>query len=300
MRLAAYIEHAQVRWGLVEGEVLVELPEVDSLQQIADRLDSLASLLGRRRPVDGVRLTAPIPQLGRNIFCVGWNYEAHFEEGVSSRPVGAVDSIPERPTFFSKLRGAVVGPYDPIDAHSSLTQSLDWEVELAVIIGRHGRDVPEKQALDHVLGYAVANDISARNVQREHGGQWLRGKSLDGTCPLGPWVTTIDEFDYAGGQAIECRVNGESVQTATLDEMHFDIPRIIAELSAGLSLVPGDVILTGTPSGVGFARTPPRFLKVGDVVESEIVGIGTLRNVVTSLASRGQAGGTPARPRSHR
>jgi 2,4-diketo-3-deoxy-L-fuconate hydrolase len=149
-----------------------------------------------------------------------------------------------------------------------------------VVIGRRGRDILEAEALDHVLGFAVANDVTARNVQRGHGGQWFRGKSLDGTSPIGPWIVTRDEFGEVGSQRITCRVNGETMQDATLGDLHFDVPRIIAELSAGLTLLPGDVILTGTPSGVGFAREPARFLSVGDVVESEIEGIGTLRNTV--------------------
>jgi 2-keto-4-pentenoate hydratase/2-oxohepta-3-ene-1,7-dioic acid hydratase in catechol pathway len=131
-----------------------------------------------------------------------------------------------------------------------------------------------------VLGYTVANDVSARNVQRGHGGQWFRGKSLDGTCPVGPWIVTPDELGELGSRAIRCRVNGEEMQSAVLGDMNFSVPRIIEELSRGLTLLAGDVILTGTPPGVGFARTPPRYLSDGDVVESEIEGIGTIRNKV--------------------
>jgi 2-keto-4-pentenoate hydratase/2-oxohepta-3-ene-1,7-dioic acid hydratase in catechol pathway len=131
-----------------------------------------------------------------------------------------------------------------------------------------------------VLGFTVANDVTARNVQRGHGGQWFRGKSLDGTCPIGPWIVTPDELRPLEAVPIACRVNGETVQSAVLGDLHFGVPRIIAELSAGLTLLAGDVILTGTPSGVGFARTPPRYLSTGDVVESEIGGIGVLRNEV--------------------
>ena len=203
-----------------------------------------------------------------------------LRRGSRGARTGAATEIPDRPTFFTKATEAIIGPNDDIDSHVAISQTLDWEVELAVVIGRRGRDIAEDEALDHVLGFTVANDVTARNVQRGHGGQWFRGKSLDGTSPVGPWIVTRDAFGDIGSHRITCRVNGETVQDARLRDLHFDVPRILAELSAGLTLLPGDVILTGTPSGVGFAREPARFLTVGDVVESEIDGIGTLRNTV--------------------
>ncbi len=150
----------------------------------------------------------------------------------SRGPAGAQE-LPDRPAFFTKATTAFIGPADAITAHPDVTETLDWEVELAVVIGSGGRDINEEHALDAVLGYAVANDVSARNVQREHGGQWFRGKSLDRTSPIGPWVVSAEEFGAPADQAISCRVNGETVQSATLADLHFGVARIIAELSAG-------------------------------------------------------------------
>jgi 2-keto-4-pentenoate hydratase/2-oxohepta-3-ene-1,7-dioic acid hydratase in catechol pathway len=278
MRLARYLLDGSPRFGSLEGDELVEL-RATTIAELADPASLTPA--GGRTPLAGAQLLSPVEPLRRNLFCVGWNYLEHFEEGRGKR--GTTETvIPERPTFFSKATGTLIAPGDPIEAHGAITETLDWEVELAVVIGRGGRDIAEADAPSHVLGYAVANDVSARNVQRGHGGQWFRGKSLDATCPIGPWIVTPDVLEPLERRAIRCRVNGELVQDATLGDMHFGIPTIIAELSAGLTLHAGDVILTGTPPGVGFARTPPRFLAVGDVVESEIDGIGALRNEVVA------------------
>jgi len=282
MKLVSYAENDSRRFGILEDAVVTEIRDAASIRDVADALDSLGSRLGTRSGVDELRLAAPVAPLVRNIYCVGWNYLAHFEEGQGLRGSSVVQEIPERPAFFTKATGTLIGPYDPVRAHGSVTDKLDWEVELAVVIGRGGVDIPEASALDHVIGYAVGNDVSGRNVQREHGGQWFRGKSLDGTCPIGPYIVTPDEVPSLEDREIVCRVNGETVQSAKLGDMHFGVGRIIAELSRGLTLVAGDVILTGTPPGVGFARTPPRYLAVGDVMESEIAGIGLLRNEVVA------------------
>ena len=280
MRLVGYLEGGTQRFGMLEDGEVREIRDAVSIAGVAAELGDMRSRLGPPQAVGSLAMAAPVAPLVRNIFCVGWNYPAHFEEGKSSRALGSVQEIPERPAFFTKATGTLIGPNDPISAHRAVTETLDWEVELAVVLARGGRDISEASAVDHVLGYAVANDISARNVQREHGGQWFRGKSLDATCPIGPWIVTPDEVGDLDGLEIACRVNGERVQSARLGDMHFGVPHIIAELSRGLTLFPGDVILTGTPPGVGFARTPPRYLAVGDVVESEIAGIGILRNEI--------------------
>jgi len=280
VRLVAYTDAGNVRFGIVEGDEIRPIPDAATAHEAADLAAGHATAPGSGSPLAGASLVAPVLPLVRNLFCVGWNYVDHFAEGAAVRGAGDAQQIPDRPTFFTKSTRTVIGPFDTIELHGAVTQSLDWEVELAVVIGRGGRDIGEGEALDHVLGFTVANDISARNVQREHGGQWFRGKSLDGTCPIGPWIVTPDELGALDQRAITCRVNGETVQAATLGDLHFGVPRIIAELSRGLTLEAGDVILTGTPSGVGFARTPPQFLAAGDVVESEIDGIGTLRNEV--------------------
>lgn len=276
MRLAAFRDGFALRYGIVENDTLRPIDGAGSIVEAA----AVAADAGDPIPLADVLLAAPIGAPRRNLFCVGWNYDDHFAEGAAVRGSAGAQEIPDRPTFFTKATGAVIGPFDPIERHASLTETLDWEVELAVVIGRDGRDISEDSALDHVLGYTVANDVTARNVQRGHGGQWFRGKSLDGTCPIGPWVVTPDELGRLEAVPITCRVNGETMQSAVLGDLHFGVPRIIAELSAGLTLLAGDVILTGTPSGVGFARTPPRYLVAGDVVESEIGAIGVLRNEI--------------------
>lgn len=281
MRLMHYRTPAGERWGTCDdGRTILEQPRCHSLVDLAAAVERNDLDDGAGVALEDVELRSPVAPLVRNAFCVGWNYDDHFAEGRAARgPAGATE-IPDRPTFFTKATEAIIGPADDIESHAAISQTLDWEVELAVVIGRRGRDIAEDAALDHVLGFTVANDVTARNVQRGHGGQWFRGKSLDGTSPVGPWIVTRDAFGDVGSHRITCRVNGETMQDASLSSLHFDVPRILAELSAGLTLLPGDVILTGTPSGVGFAREPARFLSAGDVVESEIEGIGTLRNTV--------------------
>ncbi|MGE5523748.1 MAG: fumarylacetoacetate hydrolase family protein [Rhodospirillaceae bacterium] len=229
-------------------------------------------------PLDGVRLLAPIPRPRKNVFCVGWNYTEHFEEGKKARP--HVQEMPLHPAFFTKAPTAVNGPYDSVPTHAGVTEKLDWEVELAVVIGTGGINIKEADATKHIFGYTVANDVSAREVQRQHGQQWFKGKSLDGHLPMGPWIATADEIPDPNDLRITCRVNGVAKQDSNTSYMYFKIPRIIAELSAGLTLEPGDIILTGTPAGVGHARTPPEFMKQGDVMETEIAGLGLLRNTI--------------------
>ena len=233
---------------------------------------------GKGAALSALRVLAPIPHPRKNVFCVGWNYLEHFEEGARMRPQD--QEMPQHPTFFSKAPTSVVGPYDRVLLHAAVTGKLDWEVELGVIIGRGGRNIAEADALKHVFGYTVVNDVSAREIQRQHGQQWFKGKSLDGSCPMGPWIVTADEVPDPHALGVACRVNGAVKQDANTRQMYFRIPRIIAELSAGLTLEPGDVISTGTPAGVGNARTPPEYLVPGDILETEVEGIGMLRNTV--------------------
>lgn len=239
-------------------------------------LDGAARKAKKTMPLDKVKLAAPIPRPRKNVFCVGWNYVEHFEESRVSR-LHTVE-FPAHPTFFSKVPTTVNGPYDPVPAHAEVTGQLDWEVELGVVIGRRGSNISEADALKHVFGYTVVNDISAREVQRRHGAQLFKGKSLDGTCPMGPWIVTADEVPDPHALRLTSRVNGVTKQDSNTSYMYFRIPRLIAELSAGMTLEPGDILSTGTPAGVGHARTPPEFMKAGDVLESEIVGLGLLRN----------------------
>lgn len=231
-----------------------------------------------------IRLLSPIPRPRKNIFCVGWNYLDHFEEGAKARP--HVQEMPAHPAFFTKAPTCMNGPFDDVPAHTGVTERLDWEVELGMIIGKGGRNISEADAMKHVFGFTVINDVSAREIQRQHGQQWFKGKSLDGHCPMGPWIATADEVADPNSLDIRCSVNGVIKQNSNTRHLYFKLPRIIAELSAGLTLEPGDIIATGTPSGVGHARTPPEFMQPGDLMETEIVGLGRLRNRI-GKASKG-------------
>jgi 2-keto-4-pentenoate hydratase/2-oxohepta-3-ene-1,7-dioic acid hydratase in catechol pathway len=228
------------------------------------------------------KLLAPIPVPRRNVFCVGWNYSEHFQEGASFRAgAGAPgeQAIPEYPALFSKNPATVTGPDSAVLFPSPASEQLDWEVELAVIVGRPGHDIKEADAMRHVFGYTCANDVSVRDVQRRHGGQWFKGKNFDTHLPIGPWIVTADELD-ASALRVQTRLNGVSKQDSNTRFMVFKIPRLISEFSVGCRLEAGDIMITGTPEGVGFARKPPEFMKIGDVVEVEIEGIGVLRNPV--------------------
>ena len=228
-----------------------------------------------------VRVLPPLPKLTRNIFCVGWNYLEHFAEGAQMRD--PAQKLPEHPVFFTKATGALNGPFDPIPYDRSISEQVDWEVELAVVIGKRGRNIAQAEAFDHVFGYTIVNDVSVRNLQKTwHGGQWFKGKSLDGHAPMGPWIVPASDLD-PGDLRLILRVNGEVKQNGSTKDMYFKIPRIIAELSRGLTLEPGDVIATGTPSGVGMGRNPPEWLKPGDVMETEIEGIGAMRNTIHAV-----------------
>ncbi len=231
--------------------------------------------------LDGIKLLPPIRKLTRNITCVGWNYLEHFAEGAYMRDPG--QKLPSHPVFFTKGVNALNGPFDAIPYDPSLSQEIEWEVELAVIVGKRGRNIAEAEAEDYIFGYTVLNDTSARDIQKSwHGGQWFKGKSLDGHAPMGPWIVPAADLNRDNLRLI-CRVNGAVKQDGNTRDMYFKVPRIIAELSRGLTLETGDVIATGTPPGVGMGRTPPEYLKPGDVMESEIVEIGAMRNTIHPL-----------------
>jgi 2-keto-4-pentenoate hydratase/2-oxohepta-3-ene-1,7-dioic acid hydratase in catechol pathway len=229
-------------------------------------------------PLDSVTLLAPIPRPTRNVFCLGLNYRAHAAEG--AQVFGTPVAEPEYPIFFSKPPSAVIGPDAAIEVDTGVTREVDWEVEMTVVIGMGGRDIAKAAADDHVFGYTIANDVSARDLQFRHGGQWFKGKGLDTFCPLGPWIVTADEIADPAALEVSLRVNGVEKQHSNTRELIFDVPTIVASLSEGLTLEAGDLILTGTPEGVGFARKPPEFLQHGDLVECEVQQIGVLRNPV--------------------
>jgi 2-keto-4-pentenoate hydratase/2-oxohepta-3-ene-1,7-dioic acid hydratase in catechol pathway len=218
------------------------------------------------------KIISPIPQPRKNCVMLGINYREHVDEGARARSLEI--KYPEWPVFFTKPATSVIGHKGKVVNHKCTTK-LDWEVEFAVVMGKKGRDIPKEKAYDYVFGYTVCLDMTARELQRQHG-QWFKGKSLDTFCPLGPWLVHKSALPNPQQVRLICRVNGEVMQDGNTRDMIFDIPTIIESLSAGITLEPGDIISTGTPSGVGFARVPPVFLKPGDKVEGEIEGIGTL------------------------
>lgn len=241
---------------------------------------------GKGRPLSEEMLLAPLPNPPRNIFCVGKNYHAHAREfagsGYDSSSTSAADAIPKAPIIFSKPFTSISGPLDDIPLWPGLDQGVDYEAELAVVIGRGGRNIPRAQALSHVFGYTVVNDVTARDLQGTHK-QWLLGKGIDGFCPMGPWIVTADELGDRP-LSITCRVNDEPRQDASTADLIFDVPELIETISRSMALLPGDVIATGTPEGVGIGFKPPRFLRDGDVVECAIEGIGRIRNRLRRMA----------------
>jgi len=231
---------------------------------------------------DDARILAPIAHPRKNVFCLGRNYASHILEASRARDQPA--KIPEVPVFFTKPPTTVNGPFDAVPWDPSATEQVDYEAELAVIIGVAGKNIPRGRALDHVFGYTILNDVSARDLQLKHL-QWFKGKSLDGFCPMGPSIVTADEFGNPQRKRISLRVNGIVKQDATTGDMIFPVDVIIESLSKGMTLEPGDIIATGTPEGVGLGRTPPEYLNDGDLVETEIEGIGVMRNRIEAVKS---------------
>ena len=247
------------------------------LIQAMARGEPLPRAVGPRLPLDVVELCAPLPRPLRSLFCVGRNYRAHAAELATTVFRQTLPKDESWPMVFTKLANCVVGPRDTVKMPAKhVSVQIDYESELAVVIGRGGLDIPRSQAMDHVLGYTVVNDVTARDVQVRHH-QWDLGKSFDTFCPMGPWITTADELD---GRKTRVRgwVNGELRQDGHTADMVYDIATLIETCSRGITLHPGDVIATGTPAGVGMGFTPPRWLKAGDVVKIEIDGIGAIEN----------------------
>jgi len=245
------------------------------------RLEARAATAGEALlPTSRVQILAPLPNLIRNAFCVGRNYIDHVKEGAAAMSVDL--KLPVAPQFFTKATHSLVGPGAEVRLDTKVTQKLDYEVELAVVIGRTGRDIPVADALGYVFGYTIANDVTARDLQRRHE-QWFKGKSLDTTLPLGPCIVTHDAIGDPKTLELTMCINGQERQRARVSQMIFDIPTIISQLSAGMTLEPGDVIATGTPSGVGFAMNPPQYLHDGDEMLAAIDRIGELRNRVVEV-----------------
>ncbi|HKW20588.1 MAG TPA: fumarylacetoacetate hydrolase family protein, partial [Ktedonobacterales bacterium] len=298
MRVATFRSGGDERLGVVRDEEIVDVALAAARLGVGDlagaasgmlaliaggdeALRALADVVARAPgesilPLTSVELLAPIPRPRKNVFCVGRNYAEHAAE--SLRAIGQEVKLPLSPNIFTKAVTAVTGPYSNIPFDASVSERIDWEVELAVIVGPGGRRIARDVGMKHVWGYTVLNDVSARDIQNRPGVQWFLGKSLDGSCPMGPWIVTADELPDPTDVRLRLLVNGVVKQEDTTAHMLFDIPALLAEISHGTTLEPGDIIATGTPAGVGFARTPPEFLRPGDVMESVIEGIGALRN----------------------
>jgi 2-keto-4-pentenoate hydratase/2-oxohepta-3-ene-1,7-dioic acid hydratase in catechol pathway len=271
------------RLGVILADRVVAIESFSSLLELIDagsagwdRAAAEAAHSGKTSYArQDVRLHAPIPILRRNVFCVGVNYISHMKEATAAR--GREQKVPEVPVFFTKATGTLNGPFDPVVSEKTAAEQIDYEAELAVVIGTGGKNIPRSRALDHVFGYMVINDVTARDVQLKHM-QWFKGKSFDGFCPMGPWIVTSDEFGDPQNKNIRLRLNGETRQDSNTRDMIFSVAIIIEWLSLGLTLQPGDIIATGTPHGVGLGRTPPEYMNDGDVMEAEVEGIGMIRN----------------------
>ena len=297
MLLITFTEAHQARIGILDhqrGEVIdlskvaSHMPQnmLDFIAQGTTALDIARAALTideGRIPLDRVQFLAPIPRPRRNIFCIGKNYREHVQELKDSGSAcddGDKNAIPEKPIFFTKATSSVIGPNEPIPAWLDPTESTDYEGELAVIIGTGGRGIKQDDAMQHVYGYTILNDVTSRCLQREHQ-QWFLGKSLDGFCPMGPAIITADAISDVNQLRVQTWVGNELRQDDIVASLIFDIPTLIETLSRTMTLEPGDIIATGTPAGVGMGFKPPRFLHKGDVVKIRIEPIGTLENPVT-------------------
>jgi 2-keto-4-pentenoate hydratase/2-oxohepta-3-ene-1,7-dioic acid hydratase in catechol pathway len=288
MHLVTFLHEGRATVGIADQALTQVSPlprdvAPDMIALIAN-FDSLKGTLiasaGAPLPIASVELLAPIPRPARNVFCVGKNYHEHAKEFAGSGfDSSAKEVVPEAPVIFTKPSSTVIGSGKSIPNYLDPTDSTDYEGELTVVIGRGGRGIKKQDALAHVFGYTIINDVTARTLQHKHR-QWFIGKGIDGFCPMGPAILTADEMPDPTKMRLTTSVNGEKRQDASVTDLIFDIPTLIETLSAGITLEPGDLIATGTPAGVGLGFTPPRFLKKGDVVTIEVSGIGKLENPV--------------------
>jgi 2-keto-4-pentenoate hydratase/2-oxohepta-3-ene-1,7-dioic acid hydratase in catechol pathway len=302
MQLVTFNDEAGARLGVLRGETVLDVaraavfageeppPELrDMLVLINGGVQALERVraLSVAPPPDALlnlsaaELLAPIPRPRKNIFCLGRNYAEHAAE--SLRAIGQEVKLPPYPNIFTKAPTAITGPHADVPYDASLTEELDWEVELAAVIGTAGRHIRKEDALRHVWGYTVLNDVTARDIQNKSGVQWFQGKSVDASSPMGPCIVTADEIPDPQQLRLRLWINSQLKQDDTTGHMLFDVATIIETLSRVLTLEPGDIIATGTPSGVGFARTPPEYLHPGDLMQSEVEGIGTLMNRVVEV-----------------
>lgn len=257
--------------GLIEIISSLDEDEVNELKS------SINSCINESINIYDIKILAPIPYPKRNIICLGKNYLDHIKEVNNLKNVSS--DIPDNPIYFSKIAFPAIGQNDFIDSHSEIVKELDYEVELAVVIGKKCKNVLKENVEDYIFGYTIANDISARDIQTKHV-QWHKGKSYDTFCPMGPYIVHKNNISFPPNLEIKSYVNNELRQNSNVNQLIFDIPTIISDLSSGITLFPGDIILTGTPAGVGAGFTPPRYLKSGDKIECYIENIGTLVNII--------------------
>jgi 2-keto-4-pentenoate hydratase/2-oxohepta-3-ene-1,7-dioic acid hydratase in catechol pathway len=305
MRLLMYLDKHSPRLGALRSGDIVDLRALAAARQrelhaasvlelidlgeegmrevrdlLAEDLEPTAEAEGHIRALEGTTLLPPLNPPRGNVIAIGLNYRKHAEESARAQGVAYVPL--KKPTAFTKAQTSINGPYSDIPLHADVTQKVDWEVELGVVVGWSGVNILPEQARDHVFGYTVVNDVSARDLQYGWGGQFFKGKSLDGFCPIGPWIVTADEIPDPQNLRLWLTVNGEMMQDSNTGDMIFPVDELIVQLSGGMTLPAGTLIATGTPEGVGTARTPPVYLKEGDVVETGIDGIGSLRNRVVA------------------
>ncbi|HLR67222.1 MAG TPA: fumarylacetoacetate hydrolase family protein [Virgibacillus sp.] len=283
MKFISYYDGKCVRPGVIKDDNVVDISDefkdvlsiVEAGNEGVEIVNKILHSKSDHKEYNKDQLVAPIPKLKRNILCVGWNYLEHFHE----RERKDIE-LPLKPTIFTKSTGTIAGPFEKIPLPQNYTNNFDYEAELAVVIGKQAKQITEEEAPDYIFGYMCANDLSARDVQHIHGGQWFMGKSIDKSCPTGPCIVTKDEIDDIQNIDISCEVNGNKVQSSNTNLMMFSVKKIISELSRAMTLLPGDIILTGTPPGIGAKRNPPLLLKSGDVVKVEINGIGIIENTI--------------------
>jgi 2-keto-4-pentenoate hydratase/2-oxohepta-3-ene-1,7-dioic acid hydratase in catechol pathway len=262
-------------------EINSMLELIDSGEYLLQRLQKITAQAGSNEwlPLSQAELMSPIPRPRQNIMCLGWNYIEHVEE-TTGKSLEA-PKLPKYPIVFTKAASSMNGPFSDIPVDIDVSDKMDWEVELAVIIGKSGQGISKTQALDYVFGYSIINDVSARDIQKRHK-QFFVGKSFTGACPMGPWIVTADEIKNPQELNLKSRVNNVIKQDSNTKYQIFDVASVIETLSRGMVLEAGDIIATGTPSGVGYVRNPPEYLMPGDIVECEIEGIGKISNRVVA------------------
>jgi len=286
MRLVTFRENGCARLGVLRGDnEVVEVTDPGSMIELIDTgaegLDKVraaaASSRSKAHRLENLELLAPLPEPRGNIIAMGRNYQKHAEESANKE-----GHAPQPPTIFTKAITSLTEPFADIAIDPAISDKIDWEVELAVVIGKRGANINRSSARSHVFGYTVLNDVTARDIQSGWGGQYFKGKSLDRSCPTGPWIVTADEVADPQALKLRLRVNGELKQDGTTHDMIYPVDAILEWVSKGMTLMPGSVIASGTPDGVGFARTPPEYLQPGDVMETEVEGIGLLRNRIVA------------------